>query len=293
MPLIHRALDFSIQLGKGSFGESGFDTVDLSGHRASAVITKNGIPAMNSATIRIYGMTLSMMNQLSRIGTVPTAIRDNIVTIKAGSGGQDMALAFAGGIKEAWTDFVGAPDVAFNITAFTGLLGQMKKSLPSSYTGSTDVATIMGDLAKKMGYTLENNNVQVKLSNPYLPGTARMQAIATADAADIYVVFDDDKHIMAILPKTGSRQGTAPLIAPPPAGGMIGYPSYVGPGQIGLRTVYNPSIRFMGNVQVQSSVTPANGQWRVTSLVHNLESEVPNGSWYSDIRGNLLLAEAQ
>jgi hypothetical protein len=40
----------------------------------------------------------------------------------------------------------------------------------------------MKDLAGKMGYTLENNGVKVMLSSPYLPGTARMQALAAADA---------------------------------------------------------------------------------------------------------------
>jgi hypothetical protein len=232
------------------------------------------------------------MNQLSRIGLVPTVIRNNTVTVTAGDSGGNMSLAFAGGIQDAWPDFSNAPDVSLNVIAFTGMLAQMKPIAPSSYPGSTNVADIMKDLAGKMGYTLENNGVQVQLSSPYLPGTARMQALAAAEAADIYVVFDDDNGIMAILPKTGARNGTAPTLDAT-NGTLIGYPSYIGPGQIGLRCLYNPAVRFMGNVNVQNSIVGgANGRWRVTTLAHNLESQIPDGAWFSEIVGNNLLTSS-
>jgi hypothetical protein len=116
-----------------------------------------------------------------------------------------------------------------------------------------------------------------------------MQALAAAEAADIFVVFDDDNGVMAILPKTGARNGTAPTLDPT-NGTLIGYPSYIGPGQIGLRCLYNPAVRFMGNVNVQNSVVDgANGAWRVTNLVHVLESQITDGAWFSDIVGNNLL----
>jgi hypothetical protein len=110
-----------------------------------------------------------------------------------------------------------------------------------------------------------------------------MQALAAADAADIFVVLDDDNGIMAILPKDGARTGAAPTLDPT-NGTLIGYPSYVGPGQIGLRCLYNPAVRYMGNVNVKNSVVGgANGTWRVNNLVHNLESQIPDGAWFSEI----------
>jgi len=291
MSFVQRSLQFKFQLGTGSFGGSGANTKTVSNVRASVRIEKNGTPAMNRASMRIWGLTASTMNQLSRIGVMPTAVRNNIVTVTAGDSGGNMSLAFAGVIQEAWPDFSNAPEVSLNVTAFTGMLAQMKPIAPSSYPGTTDVADIMKDLAGKMGYTLENNGVKVQLSSPYLPGTARMQALAAADAADIFVVFDDDNGIMAILPKQGARKGTAPTLDPT-NGTLIGYPSYIGPGQIGLRCLYNPAVRFMGNVNVQNSVVDgANGTWRTTSLAHNLESQLPDGAWFSEIVGNKPLAQ--
>jgi hypothetical protein len=185
------------------------------------------------------------------------------------------------------------PEVSLNVTAFTGALAQIKPIAPSSYPGSTDVADIMKDLAGKMGYTLENNGVKVMLSSPYLPGTARMQALAAADAADIFVVFDDDNGVMAILPKQGARNGTAPTLDPT-NGTLIGYPSYIGPGQIGLECLYNPAIRWMGNVNVQNSfVSGANGTWRVNNLTHNLESQIPDGAWFSEITAQNLTTSSR
>ena len=108
---------------------------------------------------------------------------DHVVVINAGQVGGQMSLAFAGGIWESWPDYQASPDVSLNVIAKTALLAQMKPVAPSSYPGTADVATMMQNLATQMGFTLENNGVSVKLSNQYLAGTARMQALAAAEAA--------------------------------------------------------------------------------------------------------------
>jgi hypothetical protein len=287
MTFVQRALAFSFQLGTGSFGGGGSNTVTPPpGLWATVQIDKNGTPSMNRAQIKIWGMQLTTMNQLSRIGVNPTQVRNNIVTVMAGELGGNMSLVFAGGIKECWPDFNTPTEAPLVVEAFTGLIANMKPVAPSSFSGTVNVATIMGQLAKQMGYTLENNNVNVQLSNPYLPGTARAQALAAADAADIYVVFDDDNGIMSILPKSAARNGTAPIISP--SADMNGYPTYIGPGQLGLKCEFNPQIRFMGNVQVQDSIVGgANGTWRVTSLSHDL-STMPDGPWFTNIKANNL-----
>ena len=249
MSFVKRALNFKFQLGTGSFGGGGFNTVTTpDGLWADIHIEKGGVPSMNKADISIMGMSLSTMNSLSRIGLIPTAVRNNIVTVTAGEEGGNMSLVFAGGIKESWPDFSGETEGILRVSAFTGLLAQMQSVAPKSYSGAADVPTLMGQLAQQMGFTLENNGVSGSIRDPYLPGTARAQALALADAAGIYVVFDDDNGTMAILPKSGARSGTAPKISPQED--MKGYPTYVGPGQIQLQCEYNNQVRFMGNVVV-------------------------------------------
>lgn len=278
------------------FTESPSDnTVNLTGYRMTADIDKSGVPAMNKAQIRIYGLDASVMNQLSTVGLEPTFTKKNIVTITAGASSDNMSLVFSGVIQYAWPDFEGSPEVAFNITALTGLLQALTPILPSSYPGPTDVVSIMTDLAKQMGYAFENNGVSgIILSSPYLPGTARSQALEAAAAAGIFVVFDDDptgaaSGTLAIFPQKGSRNTPVPVISP--TDGLDNYPYYIGPAQIGVRTLFNPAIRFGGNIRIKDSVNKgANGLWRVVQLTHSLSAQYPDGEWFTEVIGNSQLA---
>jgi hypothetical protein len=85
--------------------------------------------------MRIWGLTASTMHQLSRIGVMPNAPRNNIVTVTAGDSGGNMSLAFAGAITDAWPDFSNVPEASLNVTAFTGLLAQMKPIAAGALTG--------------------------------------------------------------------------------------------------------------------------------------------------------------
>jgi hypothetical protein len=287
MAFVKRALGFTFSLGQGSYGEGSYQTVTVpSGLWARVVIEKTSAPAYNRADIEIFGLPQSFMNQVSRIGLQPTAVRRNIISVFAGEAGGSMPLAFCGGIKECWPDFSTPTEAVLNIEAKTSLLASMKPIAPLSYKGTVDVVTIMGNLAKQMGYTLENNGVSVQLSNPYLPGTARDQAIAAASAADIYVYFEDDNGIMALVPKNGARNTLAPTISPQT--GLVGYPVFAGPGYITLTTEYNPGLRFLGNVVVENSIVGnVNGTWRVNNLRHELDTR-PDGPWFSKLRASNL-----
>lgn len=298
MALQQTSLNLQVTLGgEGAQFSEGGNTTSLSGYRMTATIAKNGIPSMNTAQIAVYGLDESTMNQLTRVGLIPTAVRNNVVALTAGIGDDNPALVFSGVIMDAWADYDGSPDVLFNITAATGYLQNLKPVLPSSYPGSTDVAVILKSLAGQMGYAFQNDGVEgVFLSSPYLPGTARAQAMAAAGAADIFMVLDDDPTqtsagTMTIFPKNGSRNTPVPLVSPDT--GMVGYPSYVGPGLIRVKTEFNPSIRFGGNIKIDSPLKAANGQWRVVQLTHSLSCQEPDGDWFTDVVGNLQLASSQ
>jgi hypothetical protein len=271
-----RLIEVTISIGEGSFGESGFNTVTLSGLRVVASVTKFGGAAMGQAHLRIYGMPLSMMNQLSTLGMLVVATRRNNVAISAGSQGSGMSLVFQGTVVDAWADFSGAPDVSFQIAVAAGLFEAVKPVPASSYKGTADVATIMASLAEQMGFAFENNGVNVKLSNPYFPGSARQQVVRCATAANINFSTDDNK--LAIWPKGQSRGGLIPLISPQT--GMVGYPTFNANGLI-VTTLFNPGITHGGQIKVQSSLTPANGTWIVNNLSHDLASEMPDGPWFT------------
>lgn len=287
MAFVARQLSFKFQLGQGSFGGSGFDTVDVApGLWATARIDKYASPSMNRADVAIAGLRLDLMNQLSRVGLNPAAVRDNLISVMAADAenASQPTTVFTGGIQEAWPDFSNPAEPVFRVSAHTGQFNAMRTVKPASYAQQTDVVKIMQDLAGQMGYTLENNGVSGKtISNPYLPGSPRSQAISAAEAAGIYVYFEDDKGVMAICPIDGSRNTQVPQITP--ANGLVGYPSFAGPGMINFVCMFNPLLRFLGNVEIANSlIQGANGKWRVLSLVHDLSTQ-PGGPWFSQVRG--------
>ncbi len=262
------------------FSESGTDTVTLSNFRISARIQNAGAPAGSTATVEIFGLGESLMNQLSTLGLVFNMVPKNTITISAGDEQNGMSIVFVGTVMVGYADYNAQPNVPFHIEANSILADAVAPATASSFTGSTAVADIMGGFARQMGLTLENNGVDVKLSNPYFAGNIRTQMRACADHANINAEVINGSTL-AIWPKGGSRTGgQIPVISA--RTGMIGYPSYTQQGII-VRSIFNPQVTFGGLIKVESRVKAVNdvGQWAVNNLNLALDSQVPKGKWES------------
>lgn len=292
MALIRRLIDVTFELGTGSYGESGTNTVTLTGFRVSANVQQAGGAAMGSADVRIWGMTLSKMNQLSTLGMVVTAQKRNLITLSAHNEGEPAAAFFQGTINDAWADLNSQPDVPFIVAAKTALFEAVKPAVPISIRGSADVAAMLSGIANLMRIRFENSGVNVKLSNCYFGGSLRDQARKIVKQAGIQWNACE-KGVLAIWPAGGSRTGLVPEVSSET--GMIGYPSFASNG-IMLRTIFNPSINLGTKISVKSSIqtilskaekpsnpTQASGEWIVQKIDHQLESLVEKGKWFSTI----------
>lgn len=287
MSFTRKKIDLTIALGTGQFGDSGSNTVTLTGLRVHAGMQEFGGDAMPQAQLRVFGLPLDMVNQLTTIGPINSAIMyRNSVLVAAGDDETGMQTVYSGSIWQAWGEFQGMPDTPLNIIAAGGLAAALKPVDALSFVGPTDVAQIMQTLATTMGLAFENNGVKVQLSNPYFPGTALQQARTCARAADIN--FAIDRGTLAIWPKkstpdqAAARGGDVPLIST--ATGLVGYPTFSSNG-LGLTTLYTPQIKRGGQVQVESSLAVANGKWVVSQLQHSLQSETPGGQWFTQVLG--------
>ena len=288
MSYVKRQIDVTCDLGLGPDGTDGFESVKMHGLRVSASIEILGMPSMNKATLQVYGMTLDLMNKFSRAGVLPLALRKNAVQVNAGDAENGMALVYGGIIGHAFQDLQAAPEVSFNIYAWTNQFAAVNPVAANSYPATGDVATIMRRLATQMGYDFESNGVSVQLANPYLFGTARMQMQSVANAAHIYAFIENEKTLV-ILDQNKARGGTIPLIDV--HHGMVGYPKLMNAGWISVRTIFNPTVKFLGQINVQSGIKPMSGIWRVRKITHSLESETPNGAWYTDIDASMFGAD--
>jgi hypothetical protein len=169
---VERAIDLTVSLGKGSFGESGADKVTFRGMRIFVEIEKaTATPAI--ALIRVYGLSLSRVNQLTKAG-LNWEGSNNTVLVEAGDKGGQLKAIFEGQIFIAEPDF-GSPDTSLVITANATRAMQLKPVPPNSFKGGVSTETVISKIVKAHGYTVENNGVQAQLDNPYFPGTTWSQ----------------------------------------------------------------------------------------------------------------------
>lgn len=280
MTFAKRRIDLEFQIGQGSFGGEGINTLKLSGLRVICNITKIAGPGSATANLRIYGLSMSHLTQLSALNKAVMMVRRNKLIITAGTEG-NMGKVFEGQIALGQIDMSDPPDSALVVLGLAGLLEAAAPAPPSSYPKTADVAVIMKHLADQMGLEFENNLTKpIILSSPYFPGTLRDQAMRCADAAGINWLIDNG--VLAIWDRYGSRGGQFPVISPKT--GMIGYPAYSEMG-ISVVTIFNPFLKLGETVKVESSLKFANGKWIMFNLQHNLESEVPGGQWFTKFTG--------
>ena len=292
---IQKLLSVSVTLSPGiaqvnalpTFAGGTSNAVTLSGHRTSARITYAGAPNTSYATIRIWGVNQSLMNQLSTLGMIYDSVQRNTVTVSAGTSIQgftgipgQLAPVFGGTAIQAYGEYDNMPDVPFVFVCQAGISDSVIAATPSSFTGVTDVATMMSGYARLMNLQFENNGVTAKLSNPYYGGNVWQQVQQAARDAHINAEIVSGGTVLAIWPVGGSRSAAnAPIPLISPQTGMIGYPGFAGNGFLVVRHIFNPLVAFGGQIQVQSSLPQANKTWTVVKLDLSLDSLVPKGEW--------------
>ena len=275
-----KQLKFIVKLGTGKFGSSDNDTIIMEGFRATADVEKAGGEMMGTLKAKIYGVSQDNMNAITTLKWGPYRTIPTTVTVLAVDGEVETQV-FVGNIINAWGDYQSMPDVFLQMQAFSTLVGHLAPAPPSSYKGSINVADAIQALAKAMGYDFENNNVNVQLSNHYTANTGMEQIRELARAAGIDLYADDTT--IAICPHNAPRGiPVIPLVSP--ESGLVGYPTFDGVG-INFRTLFNPGIKHGATIKLETSIPRAAGQWVVTSISHQLESEKPGGAWFSQVRG--------
>ncbi len=276
MSFTKRKIELAFQLMDGTrFAGTNSNIITLSGLRCSVSIVKSGGAGMTTTQLRVFGLSPSLMAQLGTYGAPPDAATSTVVQVSAGDDEAGLAVVAVGNIQSAMADYAQAPEVAFSITAFTGLVDAIKPAKPTSINGGADCARIVESLAKIMGYQFENNGVNVRVSHPYLSGSARMQVQEIAEAGEFNWVIDH--KTLAIWPKNGFRAGVPVVFSP--ATGMVGFPTFTTQGVI-VKALLNPAVKYGQQIKVESSLQPACGLWNVINLSYELQSETPNGAWF-------------
>jgi hypothetical protein len=276
--------------GTGVPSADGTNQVTLSGLRAHVRIQNNGAPAGSMADVSIYGLTPSLMNQLSTLGQVYNSISRNSLQISAGDESTGVVPIFLGTITSAFGDYQKMPDVPFEMHCQSGTIDAVSSATPSSFPGNVDVATVMSGLASQMNLGFINGGVSVKLPGGiYLRGNLEQQVKQLASWANILAERVNGGTALAIWKRGSTWQtGIVPLLSK--STGMITAPSLSIYGPV-VRSIFNSQVAFGGSVQIQSDVVPqANGMWYVQKVDLALDSLVPKGRWEMTVHTNGLNA---
>ena len=279
-----KQLRASLILPQGTFPSTSNNTLVLTGLRMSAQMQFTG-DLTNTCDLRIWGMRQADMNAVTILfGKGGQVININAVALLVleSNDGSGWLQVFEGQFTEGGPDYSQPPDVCLHVTAITGAGRQYLTASPSSYRGTQDAAQLAQQLAQQMGFQFENNGVRAKLSNPYLPGTLMDQFRSLAEAVGFNYYFDA-KSTLIICPTNQPRRGKVSIPINPQTG-LVGYPKRTRFG-LELAVLFSPAIELGSPIQVSgSTVQGCDGQWFPFSIMHDLESTVPNGRWFSELK---------
>lgn len=312
--LANRQVEVVFTLAQDGFGTGDAETITLSGYRVRCLIESTGLESGMACALRMEGLAQPLLNRLSLMQAGMVAQTRNTVTIFAGDGAQQgssaMPVVFSGGVVEAFVDYANSPDVAFEVRALSGALPAALPAAPTSFGGDVPVATVMQGLAAMAGLTFANYGVQTLLrGGVYYKGSVAEQVDSCARAARIS--YQIGVGVLAIWPAGMAVQANGQAHDISVATGLVGYPSYSQYG-VAFQSVFNPSIRFRDTVSVQMGVSaqattgltgrsgvassqpagstqvggialPASGLWVVQRVRHDLQTEQPDGPWFTTV----------
>lgn len=282
MAFVKRKIRVTFNLGTGDFGESGKNTVVLENHRVSAHITKGGMPSLDSASVQIWGLSKSLLNQLSRLGKPLDEPRNNAIIIEAGSDETGFAHVFTGVIVSSYADTASLPDVSLNVSASSGLIDLARPVSPISIKGTVAVANVASQIANSMGKAFLNGGVKASLNGVYLPGTAMDQLRKLINTAGINADPNGGPtgETLVIWPRGASIGSQVPHFSE--HAGLVGFPRYSDQG-CEITVLFRAGVVFGGNFDLKSTFEPADGLWQIIGVVYDLESETDGGGWFIHI----------
>jgi len=308
-----KKIDITFTVRSGGQAAGGVvDQEKLTGYRCQVDVTNAGLRMGSAANVRIYNLPLPLMNRMSLMPSrIPGVLSDltrttlNSIMIEAGDDETGMTTIFNGIISSAFADFSTAPEPAFNIVSYDVIGPNTNIVAPHSFPAGASVASMVSQVASDAGYSFVNYGVNVRANGPtYVHGSVRDQIdqlmdghrfiydilmIGTTGQASPYQVTIWSNNLQDLkgktIPKVSAKTG------------MIGYPAYSNYG-VSLVTLFDHRLQFMNTFAIDSAYLPAawvnnqagqvapmpvNGTWVAQMVTHELDSEIPNGRWFTRV----------
>lgn len=288
------------------------DQETLSGYRCQIEVTNAGLAQGSALSLRIYGLSLPLMNRMSLMPAyMPAANFDltrttlNSILVEAGDEERGMATIFDGVVTTAFADFSTAPEPAFQIVSYDVVTPSTKVIPPHSFPAGVSVAGIVSRIAADAGYSFVNYGVNVWTTAPcYLHGTLADQVKQLHKAyrfifsyPKVSDVGSREMHQVRIWSQNLKDIGGGLIPRISRKTGLVGYPAYSNYG-VSFTSLFDHRLQFMSTFELESDYLPAawvnnqsgqvapmpaNGTWVPTMVTHELDSEIPQGRWFTRV----------
>jgi hypothetical protein len=276
-----KQIKYVITIEGRKFTSSGSDTIEIIGYRSSCYIDHAGGAQLSTGQIQIYGLSQSDMNSITTLNwNLQEQNRTLIDVFALDDSNTYETLIFRGNVINAWGVYANMPDVYLHIYAVNNWYNLMTPYPIISYRGSTKISTVIAKITNDLGLHFENIGVEAVLNNPYLTNTAINQIRTIAKHAKVDVYFDNNSVVIC---NEGQPRGGVDVIINQESG-MMNYPTFDNLG-VNVEILFNPFLTFGGKITIQSDLPRANGDFTAISISHTLQSEFPNGQYFSLVRG--------
>lgn len=278
------------------------NTLIVTGLRMSAQVQASAMQ-QSQMSLKVWGMKRADMDAITVAWVNPPVVLNHRVILEANSG-DGWSKVFGGTIIEAQPDYRSAPDTCFSSLASVGYFQKISPFAPTPYTETVDIGLVAGDLADKMGFTFVNGGADAVLQGPiYLFGTLldQLDQACRMAGCDYYLVGSessptdaprrggvspqDSEGTLIITPRGEPIEGAQVAALLRDNTGLIGYPSYDRYG-LNVQALWQPAFGCGVPIQVESIVPSATGLWYPYSMVHQLDANLPNGRWFTDMKCN-------
>jgi hypothetical protein len=232
-------------------------------------------------SLSVQGMKRADMDAITIAWSQPPIVFDHFVLLEANNG-NGWAKVFSGTIIEAQPEYRGAPDTYLSLAAVVGYFQKIAPVEPRSYTETVDIGLVAGDIAEAMGFQFVNGGADAVLAGPiYLHGTLVDQLDTACQMAgcDYYLA----NNTVTITPRGQPIAGVTAAVRLAKDTGLIGYPVYERTG-LNVQAIYQPAFNMGIPLDIESIVPSATGRWYPYSLKHQLDANIPDGKWQTDMK---------
>lgn len=252
----------------------GNDKITISNVRATVSCQSSGNLFGTQVNVSIYGLSLEYISALSSkaMGLYGGNTESVSMDIFVGD-----TKIFSGYMTSSIANMNMVPNAALMITATASADLQNKAVPPVSFNGSISAANLIGAICKPARYSpmitgLDN----LIVTNPHYAGSVFGQL--ERFCADYEISMSVMPPTISFWPEKSKRDDVIPLISP--EYGLIGYPIFSN-GGVMFQTQFSTLLTTGRNVNLKTSLPHASGEYKLTTVTHELSSWMPDGPWHS------------